>query len=236
MSAWLYGRHAVQAVLKHRPETVASLHVLAHHQDSLDTLPCPIHAGTREQLSRLASTDDHQGWVAQVRRLTPETPEWTPWIAQKKGPLLVLEGLEDPRNLGACLRNADALGAQAVVVPRNRGSMLNPTACKVACGAAEVVPCFEVANLARSMDQLKEAGYWLVGLSASSPPLASLKPCPPVGLVLGAEGTGLRQLTQKKCDHVASIPMRARCVDSLNVSVACGIALHHVAAWHSLSA
>lgn len=139
---------------------------------------------------------------------------------------LVLDGVEDPHNLGACLRVADAMGVHAVIAPKDRAVGLNATVRKVACGAAETVPFIAVTNLARTMRELKDAGVFVVGTSAEAKQdLFSAKLTGPIALVLGAEGSGLRRLTEETCDALVSIPMFGS-VESLNVSVASGICLY----------
>jgi 23S rRNA (guanosine2251-2'-O)-methyltransferase len=140
--------------------------------------------------------------------------------------VLALDGVTDPHNLGACLRSADAAGVQAVLAPKDHAVGLNATVSKVASGAAETVPYLMVTNLARSLNELKERDVRVIGLSDDAPgTIFDLDLRGPVALVLGAEGAGLRQLTRQTCDQLASIPM-AGAVDSLNVSVACGVCLY----------
>ena len=139
---------------------------------------------------------------------------------------LILDGVEDPHNLGACLRVADAMGVHAVIAPKDRAAGLNATVRKVACGAAETVPFIAVTNLARTMRELKDAGVFVVGTSAEAKQdLFSTKLAGSIALVLGAEGSGLRRLTEETCDALVSIPMFGS-VESLNVSVASGICLY----------
>ncbi|HEY0268054.1 MAG TPA: 23S rRNA (guanosine(2251)-2'-O)-methyltransferase RlmB [Methyloradius sp.] len=139
---------------------------------------------------------------------------------------LVLDGVEDPHNLGACLRVADAMGVHAVIAPKDRAVGLNATVRKVACGAAETVPFIAVTNLARTLRDLKEAGVWIIGAAAEAEnDLFATKFEGPIALVLGAEGTGLRRMTAETCDALVSIPMFGS-VESLNVSVASGICLY----------
>jgi 23S rRNA (guanosine2251-2'-O)-methyltransferase len=142
--------------------------------------------------------------------------------------LLILDGVEDPHNLGACLRVADAMGVHAVIAPKDRAVGLNATVRKVACGAAETVPFITVTNLARTLRELKEKGVFVIGTSAeanSELPQAQLQG--PLAIVLGAEGTGLRRLTEENCDSLIKIPMLGT-VESLNVSVASGICLYEI--------
>ena len=147
---------------------------------------------------------------------------------------LVLDGVEDPHNLGACLRVADAMGVHAVIAPKDRAAGLNATVRKVACGAAETVPFIAVTNLARTLRELQEAGVFVVGTAAeANAELVSTDLSGPVALVLGAEGAGLRRLTQETCDALISIPMFGS-VESLNVSVASGICLYEARRQRSL--
>ena len=139
--------------------------------------------------------------------------------------LLVLDGVTDPHNLGACLRSADAAGAHAVIVPRDRSASLNPTVRKVACGAAETVPLVAVTNLSRTLKQLKQRGLWVVGTAGEADQLIyDVDFTVPSIIIMGAEGAGMRRLTREHCDYLAKLPM-AGSVSSLNVSVAAGICL-----------
>jgi 23S rRNA (guanosine2251-2'-O)-methyltransferase len=170
----------------------------------------------------------HQGVVAEVDPLPPwHEDELVAALTGQKDPLvLVLDGVQDPHNLGACLRTADACGAVAVVIPKDRAASLNPTVRKVAAGAADTTPIATVTNLARSLKLLKEAGLWIVGADMTGDRLAwesDLRG--PLALVLGSEGDGLRELTRKSCDFLVRLP-QAGSVESLNVSVACGMLLY----------
>ncbi len=140
--------------------------------------------------------------------------------------LLILDNVQDPHNLGACLRSADGAGVQAVIIPKDRSVHLTDTVRSIACGAAEHIPLVEVTNLARVLDQLKDQGVWLVGTADQAPKsLYELDLTGPLALVMGSEGKGLRRLTAEKCDFLASIPMYGK-VESLNVSVATGVCLY----------
>jgi 23S rRNA (guanosine2251-2'-O)-methyltransferase len=179
------------------------------------------------RLSRLAGSAGHQGVVARVEPMAAPN-SLDDLLDAVEGPplLLVLDGVTDPHNLGACLRVADGAGAHAVIAPKDHAVGFNATVAKVGSGAAETVPYFMVTNLARTLGELKERSIWCVGLSDEAD--ASLYQTDlktPTALVLGAEGTGLRQLTRKTCDALASIPMLGA-VESLNVSVASGICLY----------
>jgi len=139
--------------------------------------------------------------------------------------LLILDHVQDPHNLGACLRTADAAGVHAVIIPKDQAATLTPVARKVACGAAETVPLITVTNLSRLMIQLKEQGIWLIGMTEEADEsLYDFNLTGPLAIVLGAEGQGLRRLTKEHCDHLLHIPM-AGAVSSLNVSVATGVCL-----------
>ena len=179
------------------------------------------------RLAKLAGSHGHQGVAARVEAL-PQANSLDDLLDAVEGPplLLVLDGVTDPHNLGACLRVADGAGAHAVIAPKDHAAGINATVAKVASGAAETVPYFMVTNLARTMGELKERSIWCIGASDDAPGTiyqTDLKAA--VALVLGAEGSGMRQLTRKTCDQLASIPMRGA-VESLNVSVASGICLY----------
>jgi len=231
----LYGLHAVRAVLERRPETVLAAKVLRGASGKLADLErelagrgIALERVARADLDRLTDGGVHQGIVVEVE----PAPEFSIGdfedLVVAKGRsvrLLVLDGVEDPRNLGACLRTADAAGIDAVVVPRDHSAKLTATAVKTSTGAAETVPVFRAPNLARTLAWLKEAGVWVVGADAEAPKsLYATKLEPPVALVLGGEGRGVRRLTRDLCDELVFIPM-AGSVESLNVSVATGIVL-----------
>jgi 23S rRNA (guanosine2251-2'-O)-methyltransferase len=179
------------------------------------------------RIAKLAGSHGHQGVAARVAPL-PQANSLDDLLDSLQGPplLLVLDGVTDPHNLGACLRVADGAGAHAVIAPKDHAVGVNATVAKVASGAAETVPYFMVTNLARTLGELKERNIWCLGLSDEATQTlyqSDLKAA--TALVLGAEGTGLRQLTRKTCDALVAIPMRGA-VESLNVSVASGICLY----------
>ena len=189
-----------------------------------------IHSSSNEAIGRLVGDAVHQGAAAAIRPLKPWTDhDLLAAVDDAPGTLLlVLDGVTDPHNLGACLRSADAAGAKAVVIPKDRAAGLEGVARKAAAGAAEVIPVVEVTNLARTLKGIKERGIWVVGADGSAGQTlyeADLKR--PLALVLGAEGSGLRRLTLETCDFLVRIPM-AGTVESLNVSVAAGISLFEV--------
>ena len=205
MSEMIYGIHSVQALLERAPERFQEVFILKGRED--------------KRLLPLIHALEAQGVVIQVNDL-PDL------IASLEQPFfLILDGVTDPHNLGACLRSADAAGVHAVIVPRDRSAQLNATAKKVACGAAENVPLIRVTNLARTMRLLQEENVWIVGTAGEADhTLFQSKMTGPMALVMGAEGEGMRRLTREHCDELISIPM-AGSVSSLNVSVATGICL-----------
>ena len=185
-----------------------------------------LHSANSERLHSLAGHDRHQGLVALADKMTVARtlPELVDGI---EGPalLLVLDGITDPHNLGACLRVADGAGVHGVVVPKDRSAHVNATVTKVASGAAEVVPLIPVTNLARSMKELKEMGITLIGTDEEAElSIYDLDLTGPIGIVMGAEGDGMRRLTRENCDQLVRIPMQG-VVESLNVSVASGVCL-----------
>jgi 23S rRNA (guanosine2251-2'-O)-methyltransferase len=178
----------------------------------------------RQQLGEVA----HQGVAAEITPLPPwSEDELLAALQAVRAPLLLaLDGVQDPHNLGACLRTADACGALAVIVPRDRAAQLTPTVRKVAAGAAETTPVVTVTNLVRTLKLLKEAGLWIIGADAeATKPARAVDLRGPIVLVLGAEGTGLRHLTRQNCDFLVSLPQRGA-VECLNVSVAAAMLLY----------
>ena len=231
----LFGFHAVGVRLRTAPKSILELYVEASRRDARmrQFLQKAQEAGLRPieadglRLARLAGSAGHQGVVARVEPL-PVTNSLDDLLDGLQEPplLLVLDGVTDPHNLGACLRVADGAGAHAVIAPKDHAVGINATVAKVASGAAETMPYFMVTNLARTLGELKERSIWCLGLgdeATQSLYESDLKT--PTALVLGAEGTGLRQLTRKTCDALVAIPMRGA-VESLNVSVASGICLY----------
>ena len=239
----LYGFHAVGVRLKIAPQTVLEVHVDAQRRDARmrQFAERAAQCGARlidsddGHLTRMAGTARHQGVVARVNPL-PQTHSLDELLDAVEGPplLLVLDGVTDPHNLGACLRVADGAGAHAVIAPRDHAVGLNATVAKVASGAGESVPYLMVTNLARTLGELKERDIRIVGASDDAPrTLYQADLSGPVALVLGAEGKGMRQLTRKTCDELVSIPMLGA-VESLNVSVASGVCLYEALRQRSL--
>ena len=233
----LYGFHAVGVRLKTSPSTILELYVDPSRRDArmrqfverAQEANLRLIEADSMRLSRLCGSHGHQGVVARVdalvqARTLDDLLEQLP--AGEVPLLLVLDGVTDPHNLGACLRVADGAGAHALIAPKDHAVGINATVAKVASGAAETVPYFMVTNLARTLNELKERSIWVIGTSDDAPQTlyqADLKG--PLALVLGAEGAGMRQLTRKTCDALVSLPMKGA-VESLNVSVASGICLY----------
>jgi 23S rRNA (guanosine2251-2'-O)-methyltransferase len=185
-----------------------------------------VHAVPDQRLCEIAGTDRHQGVVAIVDASAPHvTVDDVLESLGEPALLLVLDGVTDPHNLGACLRNADAFGAQAVIVPKDRAVGVNATVAKAASGATDTVPVITVTNLARTLRGLKQKGLWILGADTGGESLFDADVSGPVAWVLGAEGSGLRRLTRELCDRIVGIPI-AGSVGSLNVSVAAGICLY----------
>ncbi len=234
---FVFGLHAVESALRHQPGEVEALWVDTHRRDrsvdalrrQAEALDVPVHSAGRKELDHMVAGARHQGVVARVRAaVVGNEQDLDRLLAGLDAPpfLLVLDGVQDPHNLGACLRSADAAGVHAVIAPKDRAVGLTATVRKVASGAAETVPFIQVTNLARTLEQLKQAGVWLTGLAGEAEQtLFELDLKGPLALVMGAEGSGLRRLTREHCDFLARIPMSGT-VESLNVSVAAGICLY----------
>ena len=231
----LTGFHAVTSRLRQRPETVTEIYLDADRSDArakdlrelAKRLNVRLISADMKRLDGMANGVRHQGVIAHAAPL--DTPKFIEDVLEKLDEpplLLILDGVQDPHNLGACLRVADGVGAHAVIAPKDRSVGLTTAAVKVASGAAESVPYIVVTNLARTMRDLKDKGIWLVGTDDESrQSLYQTKLEGALGLVLGAEGEGLRRLTKETCDLLVSIPMMGS-VESLNVSVASGVCLY----------
>ncbi len=231
----LFGFHAVGVRLKTAPRSIIEIYVDPTRKDARmrQFLERAHEAGARlidadgMRLAKLAGSHGHQGVAARVEALAASN-SLDDLLDRIEGPplLLVLDGVTDPHNLGACLRVADGAGAHAVIAPKDHAVGLNATVAKVASGAAETVPYFMVTNLARTLGELKERSIWCIGTSDDAgKTVYQADLTGPVALILGAEGSGMRQLTRKTCDDLVSIPMRGA-VESLNVSVASGVCLY----------
>jgi 23S rRNA (guanosine2251-2'-O)-methyltransferase len=235
-SAVVFGMHAVRTLLKQRPERASLLVLLKGREDARATELMRIaqQAGIRtewreaRELARIAGSEHHQGACLQIRPMAMLGEGALDELLDRADVplLLVLDGVQDPHNLGACLRTADAAGVTAVIVPRDRAAGLSPTVRKVASGAAETVPLIQVTNLARTLRWLKERSVWVVGTDGEADQsVYQASMTGPLAIVLGAEGSGLRRLTRETCDALVRIPMQG-VVESLNVSVATGITLY----------
>jgi 23S rRNA (guanosine2251-2'-O)-methyltransferase len=235
----IYGLHAVRVTLERHPERVQSVRLAARRDDprvrAIEELARragrPVERIDARALARSLGAVVHQGVAADITPLPPWSEDQLLGSLQSAAAplLLALDGVQDPHNLGACLRSADACGALAVIVPRDRAAQVTAAVRKVAVGAAESIPVVVVTNLVRTLKLLKGAGLWVVGADAAGSKAAcevDLKG--PVVLVLGAEGAGLRQLTRANCDFLVRLPQLGT-VESLNVSVAAGMLLYETA-------
>lgn len=235
MSEIIYGIHAVKALLERDPQRFLEVFILKERGyrrlqpliTELETIGVAIQVASRQWLDEKVEGAVHQGIIARVREgRKPQENDLPALLESVDMPfLLVLDGVTDPHNLGACLRSADAAGVHVVIVPHDRSAQLNATAKKVACGAAENVPLIRVTNLVRTFRLLQEMNVWVIGTAGEADhTLYQSKVTGPMALVMGAEGEGMRRLTRDHCDELISIPM-AGIVSSLNVSVATGICL-----------
>lgn len=235
---WLYGIHAMEAVISREPERLIELFVLKGRDDDRLTniinqarrFGVSIQFCNRKVLDDKVKGEQHQGVVARAKPGRQyDEKDLDEIVSSSDAPfLLVLDGVTDPHNLGACLRTADAAGVDALVVPKDKSAKLTATARKVACGAAEVVPLVQVTNLARTLKDLQQAGVWIVGTAGEAQQMIyDCKLTGPMALVMGAEGKGMRRLTREHCDELVKLPM-AGSVSSLNVSVATGVCLYEI--------
>ena len=235
----LFGFHAVSVRMKTAPQSIIEVYYEVTRRDARmrQFLDRAKDAGVRlieadsPRIAKLAGSHGHQGVAARVQEMKMATSlddllDQVEATGVANPLILVLDGVTDPHNLGACLRVADGAGVHAVIAPKDHAAGINATVAKVASGAAETVPYFMVTNLARTLNELKERNIWCIGTSGDADKTiydVDLKG--PVALVLGAEGDGMRQLTRKTCDQLVSIPMMGA-VESLNVSVASGVCLY----------
>ncbi|MDG1122792.1 MAG: 23S rRNA (guanosine(2251)-2'-O)-methyltransferase RlmB [Glaciecola sp.] len=239
---WLYGIHALTAVLEREPQRVLEIYIAKGRDDErLHTLinlarknGLGIQFCNKKILDDKAQGESHQGIVARAqpaKTLTENDLDAIIAHAQNMGKapfLLVLDGVTDPHNLGAVLRSADAAGVDAVIVPKDKSASMNATVRKVACGAADVIPLIQVTNLSRTLAELQEKAIWVVGTAGEAKQsVFDCKMNGPIALVMGAEGKGMRRLTRERCDELIKLPMHGS-VSSLNVSVATGICLYEV--------
>ena len=239
MKTLLNGIHAVQSALDSDVENVIQIWIsVAKRNQRVEQLTqkaqkkgLMIHKVSQQQLDKIAKTRKHQGVVAEYNAPKSwDDNELFDLLSALEEPalLLILDGVTDPHNLGACLRTAEGAGVHAVIAPKDKAVSLTPTARKVASGAAETIPFVQVTNLVRTIDLLKNAGIWETGTSdKATQDVYTGDYKTPTALVTGAEGKGLRRLTEAHCDYLISIPMAGK-VSSLNVSVATGVCLYEV--------
>jgi 23S rRNA (guanosine2251-2'-O)-methyltransferase len=229
----IFGIHAIESALRTHPEQVLQLWVQAGRKDKrmqtvlrlADRQGVSIETCSRDVLQKKSADNKHQGVVAKIRIDKQSQPELEDILARQNLLLLVLDGVQDPHNLGACLRSADASGVDAVIVSKNRSPGLTPVVRNVASGAAETTPFIQVSNLARLLQQLKDNDVWVVGTAGeASTSLYQSTASNRMAVVMGSEGEGMRRLTRESCDELIYIPMQGH-VESLNVSVATGICL-----------
>ncbi len=231
---WLYGQHAVAAALANpdRPcyRVLATEGTLAAIEPAARARAITPEKVLPDRIAQLLSPDSpHQGLAASVGPLPDRDPEELGTNPEARSLVLALDQVNDPRNLGAILRTAAALGVEGVILPDRRSAELGGACAKAASGALDLVPLVEVVNLGRTLADLKRRGYWIVGLDASGPAALETLDLPPrIVLVLGSEGEGLRRLVAEQCDHLARLKIDPR-MESLNVSVAAGIALYLLA-------
>lgn len=236
MSDFLYGLNSVQSALEHSLKDVQEIWVDAKRHDKrmasilsqAESAGILVQTVDKQALEKMVPDGRHQGVVAKVSepKVYSEAELDTLLDRLDDTPfLLILDGVTDPHNLGACLRSADAAGVQAVIAPKDRAASLTPVAIKVSSGAAQTIPFVQVTNLARCLRDLKERGIWLVGLDGyADQTLHETDLKGPLAIVMGAEGQGLRRLSKEHCDFLVNIPMVGS-VESLNVSVATGVCL-----------
>lgn len=239
-SDWVYGYHALKTLLSTHPEYIQKVLLQTNRKDArgqeIVALAGLSNISTqyisRHEMEQLIGEESqHQGMAAQCTRLPKyDESDLNKLLALQTDPylLLILDGVQDPHNLGACLRSAHAFGVQMVISPKDQAATITPTVRKVASGAAEAIPFIQVTNLARTIRKLRDEGVWLIGTAAeANVPLSEVDLTGNIGVVMGGEGKGLRQLTRKHCDYLAKIPIQGD-MESLNVSVATGICLYEV--------
>lgn len=235
--SYIYGFHAITKRLQRSPQTCVRLICLERRNPRLLAVidlarqsGISIEFESRELLAKLSNDQKHQGCVLEIID-SPGSALMIEELIQgihDRSLILVLDGVQDPHNLGACLRSADATAVDAVIIPKDRAVKLNPTVRKVAAGGAETVPLLEVTNISRCLQDLKSAGVWVYGTSGEAEAVIyDFKFDSAVALVMGSEGDGLRRLTGEQCDHLMKLPMLGA-VESLNVSVATGICLYEI--------
>jgi 23S rRNA (guanosine2251-2'-O)-methyltransferase len=232
----IYGIHAVEAAIRNQPENILQLFVQQSRNDSrvkkiLDIAKnsgVSVQAIGNDKLKEKCPGARHQGLVAEIRAVKSAAVSLEDVLEKESVLLLILDEVQDPHNIGACLRTADAVGVDAVVVSKNRSPALTPVIRNVASGAAETVPYIMVSNLARALDKIRNSNVWVVGTSGdASQTIYDSKAGHRLALVMGSEGKGMRRLTREACDELISIPMQGS-VESLNISVATAVCLYEI--------
>lgn len=235
----LFGLHAVQAALDYSPEKITQVWLDNQRQDArlkelqnqLLALNIKTETADKKKLDKFSDGKNHQGIVAEVELPSVHSEEELKHKIKNLTEMpffLVLDHVQDPHNLGACLRTADAAGVHGIIITKDNATGITPTVCKIASGAAETVPVYQVTNLARTLRWMKEQNIWIIGSTGEAQQTifaTDLKM--PLALVMGAEGTGMRHLTQQHCDILVKIPMLGQ-VESLNVSVAAAVMIYEV--------
>lgn len=246
-SSKLFGLHSVQAALDYSPKKIHKAWVDSGRQDKRlgqvvdDLLALGIEPEKvdRKRLDRLADNNNHQGIIIEVEmpgELSESDLKTAVENLSETALFLVLDNVQDPHNLGACLRTADATGVHGVIITKDNATGITPTVCKVASGAAETVPVYQVTNLSRTLRWLKGEGLWIIGAAGETAQTVYKSDFTvPMALVVGAEGKGLRRLTKEQCDVLVSVPMLGQ-VDSLNLSVATGVLLYEAVRQRLLTA
>ncbi|MBP3891216.1 MAG: 23S rRNA (guanosine(2251)-2'-O)-methyltransferase RlmB [Solobacterium sp.] len=230
MSQFVYGKNVIKQILT-SPDVILEVYLASEDKEVLkvcreNKIPC--HILSKKELSKLSKSKHHQGYV--VKRKDYPTYPLEELIAQKKsehGLLILLDEMEDPHNLGAILRTADAIGADGVIFKKNHAVGLTPTVAKVSAGAIDRVKCAEVTNLTQTANKLKEAGYWILGADMDGQDYRTLDYDFHVVLVIGNEGKGISRLLRETCDYIISLPMVGE-MESLNASVSAGILLYEI--------
>jgi 23S rRNA (guanosine2251-2'-O)-methyltransferase len=232
----IYGIHAVEAAIRNHPENVLQVFVQQGRNDNRikTLLDIAKNSGlstqfiSNDKLKEKCPGARHQGVAAEIRQQASSELSLDDILGREQLLLLVLDEVQDPHNIGACLRTADAAGVDAVIVSKNRSPALTPVIRNVASGAAETVPYIMVSNLARALDTLIENNVWLIGTSGDAArTIYDTKVSRRLALVMGSEGSGMRRLTREACDELVSIPMQGT-VESLNISVAAAVCLYEI--------
>ena len=234
----LFGLHTVNQVLQNAPETILNVWIqqslgseaIRSIHDAINKLGVSIQTVPRSTLDKMTKNQNHQGIMLEVRQANRKTENDLEDVLEEykdTNPLyLILDSVQDPHNLGACIRTADAAGVTAIIIPKDRAANINETVRKVASGAVENVTVITVVNLVRALKKIKEAGVWVVGTSGEADEsIYDLELTTPIAIVMGGEGKGMRASIQKECDYIGSLPITGQ-IESLNVSVATGVVLY----------